>query len=430
MSLRPYVLERIIRHLPAPAEILRPVMTKSAAPGRRTTYREVLAEPRFRLLFLSRSVAITADSLRITTFAVLVFAATGSPLLSAVSFGAGFLPQLFGTLLLGSLADRLPPRALIVGGYLMESAIAFALALLSLPLSVSLALVALVALLTPLFHGASGRLVASWLTGDAYVLGRSLNNMASSGAQLLGLALGGATVATLGARPTLAAGAVLYLAVAVAVRLGLPSLSVSGQRPSPLVRTSLQSVAALLGARGLRRLFLAQWLPAASVAGVEGLLIAYAGQRQFAAGTYALLMACLPVGMLLGDLAIGRLLRPRTREWLVAPLIAVMGLPLLAFAANPGALISAAILLLAGTGFAYGLGLQRAFLDSLPSGTQGQAFGLLHSGTMTLQGLGPACFGAISAAAGTTLAMAAAGAATLLTACWIISWHRAGTETS
>jgi MFS family permease len=149
-------------------------MVSSAAPGRRTTYREVLAERRFRLLFLTRSVGICADSVRITTFAVLVFAVTGSPLLSAVSFGAGFLPQLFGTLLLGSLADRLPPRALITGGYLLESAVAIVLAVVPLPVPMSLALVALVAFITPLFHGASARLVARWLTGDAYVLGRSL----------------------------------------------------------------------------------------------------------------------------------------------------------------------------------------------------------------------------------------------------------------
>lgn len=91
-------------------------MTPPAEPAQvnhRATYREVLAEPRFRLLFSTRTVAITADAMRITTFSVLVFAATGSALLSALAFGIGFIPQLFGSLLLGSLADRLPPRALI-----------------------------------------------------------------------------------------------------------------------------------------------------------------------------------------------------------------------------------------------------------------------------------------------------------------------------
>ncbi|MER6366313.1 MFS transporter [Kitasatospora sp. NPDC001527] len=394
-------------------------------PTRRTTYREVLAERRFRLLFLTRAVAITADSLRISAFSVLVFSTTGSPLLSAVSFGAGFLPQMFGTVLLGSLADRLPPRALISGGYLLESAAALALALLPLSVAADLALVALVALVTPVFHGASGRLVARWLTGDAYVLGRSLNSMASSVAQLAGLALGGAAVAALGTRQALAVGAALHLSAAVAARLGLPRLKADGEPSGSVAKAGLRGTAALLGARDPRRLLLAQWLPGAAAAGAEALIVAYAGQHHFAPGSYALLMACVPAGMLAGALVVGRLLRPCVRERLVAPLAAVTGLPLLAFAAGPGVGTSAVLLFCAGTGFAYALGLQRAFVDCVPAALQGQAFGLLHSGTMTLQGVGPACFGLLAAAAGTGTAMAAAGAATLLTAWWIAGWHTA-----
>nr|WP_237305103.1 hypothetical protein [Streptomyces qaidamensis] len=167
-------------------------MTPTAEPAQgnhRATYREVLAEPRFRLLFSTRTVAITADALRITTFSVLVFSATGSALLSALAFGIGFIPQLFGSLLLGSLADRLPPRALITGGYALTCASALLLALVRMPVAASLGVVALVALTTPVFHGSSSRLVAQSLEGDAYVLGRSLNNIAASGAQLFGLAL-------------------------------------------------------------------------------------------------------------------------------------------------------------------------------------------------------------------------------------------------
>ncbi|MFD5345072.1 MFS transporter [Streptomyces anulatus] len=408
-----------------------PPTVETAQVNHRATYREVLAEPRFRLLFSTRAVAITADALRITTFSVLVFSSTGSALLSAVAFGIGFIPQLFGSLLLGSLADRLPPRALITGGYALTCATALLLALVRMPVAASLGVVALVSLATPVFHGASSRLVAQSLEGDAYVLGRSLNNIAGAGAQLFGLALGGAAVAALGPRRALAVSAVLYLCCALAIRIRLPRLR-PGEFGGPpgsaggdggAVRASLRGAGLLLRGRTVRRLMLAQWLPVALVAGAEGIIVAYAGERRFAPGWYAVLMGCLPVGMLVGDLLVGRFLRPPTRERLVVPLVALAGLPLIGFAAEPGVGVSSCLLLLSGLGYAYGLGLQRPFLDALPQDGQGQAFGLLGSGSMTLQGVGPVCLGAVAAVIGTGGAIALAGGAAVLTAGWILTWH-------
>ncbi|MFE7367215.1 MFS transporter [Streptomyces anulatus] len=405
-----------------------PPTAETAQVSHRATYREVLAEPRFRLLFSTRAVAVTADALRITTFSVLVFSSTGSALLSAVAFGIGFIPQLFGSLLLGSLADRLPPRALITGGYALTCATALLLALVRMPVAASLGVVALVSLATPVFHGASSRLVAQSLEGDAYVLGRSLNNIAGAGAQLIGLALGGAAVAALGPRRALAVSAVLYLGCALAIRVRLPRLQPGEFGGTPggdggAVRASLRGAGLLLRGRTVRRLMLAQWLPVALVAGAEGIIVAYAGERRFAPGWYAVLMGCLPVGMLVGDLLVGRLLRPPTRERLVVPLVALAGLPLIGFAAEPGVGVSSCLLLLSGLGYAYGLGLQRPFLDALPQDGQGQAFGLLGSGSMTLQGVGPVCLGAVAAVVGTGGAIALAGGAAVLTAGWILTWH-------
>ncbi|MFH9473192.1 MFS transporter [Streptomyces anulatus] len=407
-----------------------PPTAETAQVSHRATYREVLAEPRFRLLFSTRAVAITADALRITTFSVLVFSSTGSALLSAVAFGIGFIPQLFGSLLLGSLADRLPPRALITGGYALTCATALLLALVRMPVAASLGVVALVSLATPVFHGASSRLVAQSLEGDAYVLGRSLNNIAGAGAQLFGLALGGAAVAALGPRRALAVSAVLYLGCALAIRIRLPRSQPEEFGGTPgsaggeggAVRASLRGAGLLLRGRTVRRLMLAQWLPVALVAGAEGLIVAYAGERRFGPGWYAVLMGCLPVGMLVGDLLVGRFLRPRARERLVVPLVALAGLPLIGFAAEPGVGVSSCLLLLSGLGYAYGLGLQRPFLDALPQDGQGQAFGLLGSGSMTLQGIGPVCMGAVAAVIGTGGAIALAGGAAVLTAGWILTW--------
>ncbi|HEV2639178.1 MAG TPA: MFS transporter [Actinocrinis sp.] len=395
------------------------------APPPRTTYREVFAEPRFRLLFVTRTLGILGDSLRITTLSVLIFATTRSPLLSALAFGVGFTPQLLGSMFLGSLSDRLRPRALIAGGYALEGVAVSVIAVFRLPVLVSLLIVGAVAVLTPVFSGASSRLVAELLQGDAYVLGRSLSNMASSGAQLAGLAVGGVVVAVVGVRPALEIGAVLQFAVALAIWWRLPDLeppksSQSAQRAdNAVLRSSWAANVRLLRDGPVRRLLLAQWLPSAFVAGAESLVVAYSGHRRFAAGTYGLLLACLPIGMLLGDLLVGRFVRPAMRERLVVPLVATLGLPLLVFVTEPTLVESAAALLVCGTGFAYGLGLQRAFLAAVPADSRGQAFGLLGSGNMTAQGVFPALFGLVASVTAIGTAMAAAGLATVVTAGWL-----------
>lgn len=391
-------------------------MTFTPAPPRRTTYREVLADPRFRLLFVTRTVTITADSLRILTLSVLIFATTGSPLMGALTFGIGFIPQLAGSMLLGSLADRVRPRRLIVAGYLLEFGSATAMALAHVPVVFILLLVAVVAFLTPVFQGASSRLVAETLTGDAYVLGRSLSSMSSSGAQLLGLAGGGIAVTFLGSRHALLVSAGAYLVATIAVRLRLPDLPAPDKRSGSLVGHSWAGNKALLANRRVRKLLLAQWLPSAFAASAESLVVPFAGRRGFPSGSAGFLLACLPVGMLLGNLVIGRFVRPATRERLVAVLVTVLGLPLLVFVFNPPWPVCAALLLVTGSGLAYSLGLQRAFLDALPEASRGQAFGLLSSGMMTVQGVGPAVFGSVAEVTSVGAAMSFAGIAVLCVA--------------
>jgi predicted MFS family arabinose efflux permease len=393
----------------------------------RATYRDAFAVHAFTVLFASRTLAIAADTLRIVALSVLVYSATGSAWLSAVTFGIGFLPQVVGGLLLGSLADRLRPRPLIVAGYLAECATAVALALLPMPIWLSLMLVAVVAAGTPVFNGASSRLVADVLTGDAYVLGRSLTTMSSAGAQLFGLAAGGVAVAAVGAQRALLVTAGCHLVAALVVRSGLADLpAIPGA--GGVVRQSWSTNARLLADAWVRRLLLVQWLPCAFVVGAEALLVAYSAGRGFPPATVGLLLAASPAGMLVGQVVVGRFVRPAARTRLVAPLILVLGLPPVAFALDPPLLVCGLLMLVSGAGFAYSLGLQRAFVDAVPEPSRGQAFGLLSTGLMTLQGLGPVLFGAVAQIGSVRWAVAAAGATTVATAVLAPNRTRSGTE--
>ncbi|MGE5289608.1 MAG: hypothetical protein ACM3ML_20930 [Micromonosporaceae bacterium] len=363
-------------------------MTMTAPDAHRATYREVLAERRFRLLFLSPSLAITADTLRMVALSVLVFALTGSPMLAAVTYGISFLPQAIDGTLLGTLADRVRPRLLITVGYGLETATAtaVALALAGLPVVASLALVAAIACLTPMFGGASSRLIAVALEGDAYVLGRSLSNIASSAAQLLGLAAGGATVASLGARHALLVSAGCHLLAAAAIRLRLPDLPPAeeppGQQPVSVLRHSWAVSSHLLTDPTVRVLLLVNWLPAAFVTGAESLIVPYAIGRGLPAGSPGLLLMLLA------------------------------GVPLLGFAITPPLPVMAVLLMATGCGLAYPLGIQRRFLEAVLAPVLGQALVLLATGLMTLQGVGPAIIGSCAEVISPGSAMALAGAAT------------------
>ena len=137
------------------------------------------------------------------------------------------------------------------------------------------------------------------------------------------------------------------------------------------------------------------------------------GQPASAAGP---LLAAVPAGMLLGELLVGRFCTPGVRTRLAFPLVAAMGAPLLALPFRPPQVLAGLALFLCGSCFAYQLGIQQAFLASLPEQRRGQGFGLNSTGAMGGQGLIPVAAGALASALGAAPAMAIAGAATIVAA--------------
>lgn len=381
-----------------------------------TTYGGVLAEPRFRAVFAGRLLGVAAETLRILALSVLVYTDTGSPFLGALAFGAGFLPQAFGGVLLGALADRAPPRSLIVAGHLVAAAATAVLAALPLPAGWCIAVVAAAAFVAPVFSGASGRVVAIVLTGDAYVLGRSLLGMTASGAQLAGLAAGGAALATLGARPALAVSSAACAAAAVWSAVGLRGLrgAVSSSKSDvTLVSASWRGTVLLWHDRTVRRLLLAMWLPSTLLAGAEALFVPYAGTDRDAV---APMLAAVPLGMFVGNVVVGRFVGAGRRERLAAPLVVLMGAPLTVLVVTPPLPVTLVLLVASGAGLGYTLGLQRQFRDAVPERLQGLSFTLLSTGLMTVQGMGPVVTGVLAEWTGAAPAIALAGLATVATA--------------
>ncbi|MFI6387570.1 MFS transporter [Nonomuraea sp. NPDC050547] len=379
---------------------------------RGATFGEVFAVREFRVLFGSFALLIAGDSIKMLALSVLVYAQSGSPGLSAAAYMAGWLPYIFGGMFLLSLADRLPPRALMIAGELVRMVVCLLLAFAGLPVWAMLALVLVTGLFSPVFGAARNAMLPDVLPGDAFVLARSLMGVTSAGAQVGGLALGGAFLAWTGAHGALAVTAVLSLAAALVLRVGLPYREARQDGERGAVRATLRVNRELLADRRVRGLLLAGWLPVVCLAGPEAMIVPYMGGQ----GQAGVVLAAAAVGMAVGEFTVGRFAAPSLRERLSLPLAVLLGVPWLFFALEPGVVWAAVLTACAAAGLAYQLGLQRRFLEAVPEHVRGQAFGLQSAGLMTGQAAGAAIVGGVGELTGPPTAMVIGGAAGVVVA--------------
>jgi MFS family permease len=395
-------------------------MTTTPVAPRPATYREVFAVGQFRVLFGSYTLFLVGETVRMLALSVTVYAATGSPLMSALAYAAGFLPYAVGGALLLAFADRWPPRTVMIGYEVLRAAVSAVLAAGLLPVPAMLALVFVTGLPSAVASASRTALLPDLLDGDRYVLGRAVFSMAAGGTQVLGFAAGGLLIAAAGAPGALWITAATCVASAGLLRLRLADYPRRRTGGSAGVGETWQVNRALLRRPEVRTLLLAQWLAPALMVGAEGVLVPYAAQAGSpdAAG---LLFSAIAAGMFAGNLIVGRLVRPAGRERLARPLALALGVPLLAFALRPAPGYAVILLAVSGFGVAYQLALARRFLDTVPERQRGQAFGLLLTGTMTLQGLAAAAGGALGEVAAPGLVVTLAGAASATAA--LMSWR-------
>jgi hypothetical protein len=388
---------------------------------RPATYRQIFAVGEFRALFVGFGVLLVGETVKMLALSVLVYAGTGSPLLAALAYVAGFLPHVLGGTLLLALVDRWRPRAVIVGYDLLRLAVAVVLAAGVLSPGAMLALVFAAGIPGPVATAARTAILPDLLDGDGYVLGRSVLTVTSGATQVVGFAGGGLLLALLGPHGALWITALTCALSAAVARLGLADRPARAARREGgnAVRATWAGNRALVADRRVRRLLLAQWLPGSLMVGAEGVAVPYAVDVGDQAAAGVLLMAAA-AGMLTGDLVVGRFVGPARRERWTPWLAALLGVPLLAFAAGPAVPVAAGLFAVAACGFAYHLGLARRFLDAVPPYRRGQAFGLASTGTMTLQGLAVAAAGALGEllAPGTVMALAGAASLTATAALW------------
>lgn len=353
------------------------------------SYRQLFRTPEFTPLFLASALQTAASTVGGLALGTLVYAATASPLLSALSMFCPQLAQVVGATTLLSAADRLAPRAALTGIALSYAVGTAAMAAPGAPVGGLFALVLLLGLVASLGGGVRWGLLNEILTRDGYLLGRSVFNMMSGLTQITGYATGGALVALLSPRTTLLVSAALYAAAASVTGLGLTRRAPRAQgRPS--VAATWRTNALLWSSRPRRTVYLALWVPNGLVVGCESLYVSYAPH---AAGT---LFACAALGMFVGDVTVGRLVPARVRGRLGVPLLLLLAVPYLLFALRPGVGVAAVAVAVASVGFGASLVQQERLMAMTPEELSGHALGLHSAGMLTMQGVGAAMAGAVA----------------------------------
>ncbi|MBE4738369.1 MFS transporter [Streptomyces caniscabiei] len=379
-------------------------------------YRSLFRTREFTPLFVSSSLQVAASTIGGLALGTSVYEATGSPLLSALSMFGPSLAQVVGATTLLSAADRLPPRATLTGLAVVFATSTAVLSLPALPLWTVFAVIAAQGLVASLGGGVRWGLLNEILPGEGYPLGRSLFNMLHGLTQIAGYATGGALVALLSPAVTLLVSAALYAAAALCTALGL-SRRAPRAAGRPSVTETWRTNALLWSSAPRRRLLLGLWIPNGLVVGCESLFVAYAPDRA------GLLFACAALGMLVGDVTVGRLLPPRTRDRLATPLLLLLATPYLLFALHPPTLVAATCATLASVGFGASLVQQRHLLTLTPPELTGHALGLHSAGMLTWQGLSATLAGSLAqlTTPATAMTLLAAASATATLTLWITS---------
>ncbi|MFE7618490.1 MFS transporter [Streptomyces sp. NPDC057496] len=353
------------------------------------TYRELFRTPQFKPLFAAGAAHVAGSTTSGLALGSLVYAATESPLLAALSMFGSSLAQAVGATVLMSAADRLPPRAAMTGMALAFGAVTALLAVPGLPLPAVFAIILVKGMIAAVGGGVRYGLLNEVLPKDGYLLGRSVLNMCAGLMQIGGYALGGLLVATLSARGTLLVAAALYLAGAAVARFGLARRPPrAAGRPSAAETWRINAVLWSSGPR--RRTYLALWVPNGLIVGCESLFVPYAP------GHAGLLFAFAALGMLVGDVMAGRFVAHSRRGLLATPLQLLLAAPYLLFAAGPALPLAFALVLLASVGFSASLLFQERLMALTPDGITGQALGLHSSGMITMQGVAAALAGSLA----------------------------------
>jgi len=172
----------------------------STSPAQRATFRDVFSVREFRALWTSYVLSGLGDRLALVALTLLVYDRTRSPLLAAVAYAAGTLPYLVGALFLSGLADRFPRREVMVVCDVIRAVLVAVMLVPGVPLDALIVLLYAVTAFQAPFDTARAAIVRDVVQGERYAMAAATLQSTFRVVVVAGAAIGGLTVAVLGAR--------------------------------------------------------------------------------------------------------------------------------------------------------------------------------------------------------------------------------------
>jgi MFS family permease len=384
------------------------------------SFRGALRVREYRLLWLAAAQSSTGDQLARIAIVLLVYARSGSAVISATTYALTFLPSLLGGVFLSGLADRYPRRTVMVTCDLIRLLLLLVLASANLStLVIDVVLVLLVLAGAP-FSAASVAVLPEVLPPKHYVAGVSLNVVTGQLAQLVAFGAGGLCVAFLGVRTTLLIDAVTFGVSAALIRYGMANRAAPDASAAGDETVGKSYLGRLRGGLRviyrdplLRYLVLFAWMPVFYIA-PEAIAPAYARSLGGGATATGLMMAAMPAGTAIGAWAFGRRGSDAARARAVPYLAAAASAMLIVSWMSPTLPLSFALWLLCGVFSAYQVSVVTRFVRRTPLHLRGQAVGLASAGLIAIQGVGSVAAGVLATLWSPSAAVGIAGIAGVL----------------
>jgi MFS family permease len=388
------------------------------------TFRALHSRP-FRIYFAGQIASASGTFLQQTAIGWLVFQLTGSATSLGLVLAVGGLPSLILGPWGGSLADRVDLRRLLI---VTQSVFGVLAAVLWCAGAVGAGSVGLViainvvgGFVSVVDSPARQAFVSLLVPPEDLASAVSLNGVVMNSARVVGPAVAGVLIVTVGTTPCFAVNAVSYAAVIGALAFVRPLAATrSTRKVSGGVRAGIRY------ARGRQQL----WLPLAMMALVGLLAFNFAvilpvlARRTFhgSGGTYGLLSTMLSLGSIVGSLGVGFLRHPR-RVYLMAASLAFGGC-LIATALAPDVAVACVTLAVTGAAaFSFVTLCSTTLQLHSASAYRGRIMALWVFVYLGTTPIGSALTGWITSAAGPRAALLVGAASCLLAAGLAASVH-------